>query len=91
MSKTKKRIQHKTQSPFQNYWIRNNYILIALGLLTLIIGFIIMGQGSWDNPVSLSVSPIILLLAYLIIFPLAILYKKKKNSKSEEADGSSES
>lgn len=65
-------------SPFKNYWERNNYILFGLGIVVVILGFILMSQGPWDNPVSLSFSPIVLLIAYVIIFPLSILYRKKK-------------
>ena len=90
MAKIKKRTKQSSQSPFRDYWSKNNYLLIGLGLLTLIIGFLIMGQGEWDNPISLTVSPIVLLLAYIVIFPLAILYKKKKNNQSEAANDSSQ-
>lgn len=73
----------KTESPFKNYWHKNNYLLLAAGLVTLIVGFYLMTFGPWDNPISLTVSPIILLVAYLIIFPVSILYKKKKNNGTD--------
>ena len=90
MAKIKKRTKHSSQSPFQDYWSKNNYLLLGAGLLALIIGFVLMGQGNWDNPISLTVSPLILLLAYLVIFPLAILYKKKKNNQNEVPNDSSQ-
>jgi len=83
MGKIKKKIKSTSHSPFKDYWEQKNYILIGIGLLVLIIGYVIMAQGSWDNPFSLNYSPIVLLIAYLIIFPLAILYKKKKNNQSD--------
>lgn len=64
-------------SPFSNYWKRENYIFLAIGIIFLIIGYIVMAQGKWDNSLSLSLSPIILLVAYLVLFPLAIFYKKR--------------
>ena len=74
-----------SESPFKNYWDKSNYLLLSVGVLVLIVGFYLMTFGPWDNPISLSVSPIVLLIAYLIIFPLSILYKKKKNhSKTED-------
>ncbi len=72
----------KSVSPFKNYWNKPNYIILGVGLAILIIGFYLMTFGPWDNPVSLTLSPLVLLIAYLIIFPLAILYKKKKDSGS---------
>jgi hypothetical protein len=80
MSKIKQKTkQTRTilKSPFKNYWDRNTIVLISIGMLLLITGFYFMGFTPFDNPVGLSYSPVILLIAYLIVFPLAILYKKK--------------
>ncbi len=74
--------KQKFTSPFKNYWSRRNYIILASGLVIVILGFILMAQGPWDNPISLSYSPIVLLIAYIIIFPLSIL-KSKNNSKPD--------
>ncbi|NJD22922.1 MAG: DUF3098 domain-containing protein [Melioribacter sp.] len=62
-------------SPFKDYWNKNNYILIAIGLVVLTLGYIFMAQGNWDSFFSLTISPITLLIAYIIIIPLAILLK----------------
>jgi len=70
-------------SPFRNYWTKENYNLLGFGILTVIIGFVLMSQGPWDNPLSLTVSPIVLLFAYFVIFPLSILYKKKNSSEKD--------
>lgn len=79
MSKIKSKskiVKRSFISPFKNYWTKTNYILGGIGFLVLLLGFFLMAQGPWDNPISLS--PIVLLLAYLIIFPLSILYRKRK-------------
>jgi uncharacterized membrane protein YesL len=65
-------------SPFANYWKKENYIFLGLGILSLILGYVLMGQGEWDNSLSLTISPIILLLAYLVFFPLSVFYQKRK-------------
>lgn len=65
-------------SPFSNYWQKENYIFLSLGIIALILGYTVMGQGEWDNALSLTISPIILLIAYLVFFPLSIFYKKRK-------------
>lgn len=86
MAKTRKSIRSqkkKALSPFKDYWSKENYYLIGLGFLILIIGFILMAQGSWNNPLSLTISPIVLLIAYLIVFPIAILYRKKKHNNNQ--------
>ena len=77
MAKIKRQKKRGFVSPFKNYWEKENYIFLAIGIILLVVGYILMGQGKWDNPLSLSVSPIILLIAYFVFFPLAIFYKKK--------------
>jgi len=83
--KTKTKKQNvRIVSPFNNYWSRENYILFGVGMAIVIIGFLLMAQGPWDNPLSLTVSPLVLLVAYLVVFPLSILYKKRKTTLSED-------
>ena len=60
---------------------KKNIILIGVGILLLIIGFICLATGPADNPVSLSVAPIILTIAYVVIIPLGILYNGKEKDK----------
>ena len=72
----------KLNSPFKNYWNRTNYIILGSGIVVLIFGFILMAQSPWNNPISLSYSPIVLLIGYIIIFPLSIL-KSKSSSKPD--------
>ncbi|MCX7798065.1 MAG: DUF3098 domain-containing protein [Melioribacter sp.] len=69
-------------SPFKDYWQKNNYIILITGLIFIIIGYILMAQDPWYNPLSLSVSPIVLLIAYLIIIPLSIIFTKKNSKKN---------
>lgn len=92
MVKDKKNIKEfkkPISSPFKDYWDKNNYFLIAIGLVTLTLGYILMAQGNWDSFFSLNISPITLLIAYIIIIPLAILLKssvliKKKTDVSSK-------
>jgi hypothetical protein len=81
MAKVKRKVKKEKKtfvSPFKDYWTKENYIIFAVGFIVVFIGFLLMSQGPYDNPVSLHISPIVLLVAYLIIFPLSILFKKKK-------------
>ena len=84
-----KEVKKSISSPFKDYWDKNNYILIATGLVILTLGYIFMAQGNWDSFFSLTISPITLLIAYIIIIPLAILLKssifiKKKTNVSSK-------
>ncbi len=62
---------------------RKNIILIAVGVLLLVIGFLCLATGPADNPISLSVAPIILVIAYMVVIPLGILFTDKKQDKQD--------
>lgn len=73
----------KILSPFYIYWDKTNYILLITGLVLLVIGFYLMSVGPWDSTASLVFSPIVLFIAYVLIFPAAILYRNKNKSKDD--------
>jgi len=80
-TKIKKRTIKQTKktsvSPFNIYWEKKNYYLLLLGLLVTIIGFYFLTIGPWDSFSSLVISPILLFIAYIIIFPLSIFLRKR--------------
>lgn len=49
-----------------------NYILMLVALAVMTIGYIIMDQNE------ISLSPILLIIAYLVIIPVSLLIKFKK-------------
>jgi len=59
---------------------RVNYILFISGIIMIILGYIIMASGETNSFQSLSLSPVILLIGYLILIPASLLYKEKNNS-----------
>lgn len=80
MAKSKKQIRQKLTSKKTAWRIplnQNNFKIFGLGLLLIIIGFIIMTIQPWDSIFALTISPIILLIAYFIVFPFGILTQKK--------------
>lgn len=78
--KTAKIVKKSLPSPFNIYWDKTNYLLFGLGLLLIIIGFYVMSLGEWDSTSSLVISPIILFIAFVIIIPSSIFYRKKSDS-----------
>ncbi len=60
-----------------------NLILIVVGVLLLVVGFLCLATGPAENPISLTVAPLVLCLAYLVIIPLGILWKGKKEDKKD--------
>ena len=71
--KAKKKKKQKAKLPFT----RKNYQLFGIGILTIIIGYIFLSIGPWNSFPSLTIAPIILVIGYLVIIPLAILYREK--------------
>lgn len=85
MSKSKKVVKQQKNipaSPFTIYWEKRNYYFLLLGIALLIIGFYLMSVGNWDIPITLIVSPIVLVISYFLIFPLSIFYRKKQINKN---------
>jgi len=86
MKKSKKKANKESRKHFiESLTIsKSNYLLFALGILVIIIGYFIMASGGTNSYKSLTLAPIILLIGYLVIVPAAILYKQKKSqSKSD--------
>jgi len=64
-------------SPFRAYWKKTNYLILVVGLIVLGIGFFLMSVDPWNSFSCLVLSPIVVMLAYLVIVPAAIWYKPK--------------
>ena len=54
---------------------RKNYLLFGVGVFVIIVGYLIMYTGDVNSFQSLVISPLLLLLGYLVIIPLALLKK----------------
>ncbi len=63
--------------------MKKNILLVSLGALLIVIGFVCLAQGPADNPVSLTVAPIILVFAYLVVVPIGILWNGKNQKKGD--------
>ncbi|PJA26164.1 MAG: hypothetical protein CO189_12190 [candidate division Zixibacteria bacterium CG_4_9_14_3_um_filter_46_8] len=57
----------------------SNYIIFAIGIAFVIIGFIALRLGS------LTLAPILLVLGYCVIIPIAIMYRCKKDDPEKSA------
>lgn len=71
-------------SPFKIYWSPLNYYILGIGIVFTIIGFYFMSIKPWDSTSSLFISPIILFIVYVIVFPLSILFRKKETENKED-------
>ena len=71
-------MENKNKKTLQFSWPykRKNYLLFGFGVFVIIMGYLIMYLGDVNSFQSLVISPLLLLLGYLVIIPVALLYKK---------------
>ena len=60
---------------------KENFIIIAIGIIDLIIGYFFLSQSPPDGTGPMVIAPILLVLGYCVIIPYGIL----KKPKSEES------
>lgn len=51
--------------------------MFGIGFVVLVLGYLALSVGPWDSFLSRTLAPIILLVGYLVIFPLAIFRSAK--------------
>jgi len=61
---------------------KENYILLGIGILILIVGYVFLTQGPWSSFSSRTLAPILLVFGYCVVIPYAIFYRKKKDKTS---------
>jgi len=57
-----------------------NFIYIGAGIAVLLLGFVLLSMGiytTWDNPLSVSVAPVVLVIGYCVVIPWAIMARPK--------------
>ncbi len=59
-----------------------NYIFLTIGVIVILAGFYALSQPPLMGTMPLVVAPILLILAYCIILPVAIMYRKKEKSNT---------
>jgi len=69
------RYKEKSVLPFS----KKNYILFAIGILVIAVGYITLGYGS------ITLAPILLVLGYCVIIPIAIIINGEKERPKEPA------
>ena len=60
-----------------------NYVLFGIGLALIIMGYIIMAAGEVNSFQSLTLAPIMLFIAYIIVIPAALIYRGKSSDVEE--------
>jgi len=82
----KKKQTKKTQKTLVWPFGKKNYILLAISLAVIVIGYICLASGDNPNaPITLTVAPIVLVIGYGMI-PFAILAKGRPEPNETETD-----
>jgi len=76
ISKTR-RVQVKQKKEISFPLEKTNFLILGLGIIVLIIGYVLMSENSVDGFLPTVVSPILLVLGYCVIIPYGILKKTK--------------
>jgi hypothetical protein len=58
-----------------------NYKLFGLCIVLLAVGYICLGQGPVTNHLSWSLAPVVLVLVYCVLIPIAIMARGKSEKK----------
>jgi hypothetical protein len=61
-----------------------NFKIFGICLALLLLGYVLLGQGPVDNPLSKTIAPIILVAVYCALIPYAILAGSKDNPGEKE-------
>lgn len=56
---------------------QTNVLLMLIGLAVIVVGYMLLGKGS------ITAAPILLVLGYCVIVPLAIVYRRRKEKAVE--------
>lgn len=72
----KPKLREKQPLPFG----KRNYAWFGIALLTIIVGYIFLGSGS------ITIAPILLVLGYCVLIPVAILLSPEKKVKAPPAE-----
>ena len=63
---------------------RRNYQIFFMGLGVIIAGYFVMATGSTYSFRSLTIAPLMLIVGYCVIVPLAILYRRREEGNKDK-------
>ncbi|MCB0712110.1 MAG: DUF3098 domain-containing protein [Ignavibacteriae bacterium] len=80
-------------------WGVPNLVGIGVGVVVIIIGYLLMNsavaadpltdKSQWNNSTSTALGPILLTIAYCVIIPVAIFWRKRDEASVVEHDSNS--
>jgi hypothetical protein len=62
---------------------KKNFVLLGAGALTIALGYALMSTGisedptKWNNPLAVSVAPLLLSIGYCVLIPMGLMARDK--------------
>lgn len=83
MAKVKEKDKKQNQETgFKFPLTRTNFLIIGLGVLVIVLGYIFMAlPEDPDAFMTRTLAPVMLVFAYLIIIPIGLFYREKKEQR----------
>ncbi|MFN5874918.1 MAG: hypothetical protein ACK45E_01445 [Ignavibacteria bacterium] len=88
MAKTASRVSTSRSSVnWKSPWNKQHYTYLGGAIAVIVAGFLLLAKGmysTWDDPLSVDVAPVVLVVGYCILVPLAIMRRNSSDSTSNE-------
>jgi hypothetical protein len=89
MAKSKSRTSISRPSvSWKSPWSTQHYTYLGAAIVVIVAGFLLLAKGmysSWDDPLSVDVAPVVLVVGYCILVPLAIMRRSSQNNTPSES------
>jgi hypothetical protein len=89
MATSKSRISaSRATVSWKSPWNAQHYTYIGAAIVVIVVGFLLLAKGmysSWDDPLSVDVAPVVLVVGYCILVPLAIMRKSWQHNPPSES------
>jgi uncharacterized membrane protein HdeD (DUF308 family) len=88
----KKVEEKKTKTPavpeklFGDPMSKRNQMVLAAAIVIIIIGFYALGQPPLNGFVSMTLAPILLVLGFLVLIPVGLLLRDKKQEPDQQGN-----
>ncbi len=66
---------------------RQNFVIMGVGLLVILAGYLTMLTGSVEGFLPIVVAPILLVVGYCVLIPIGILYRPGSKAGASGEDG----
>jgi len=85
--------KNKLTDLFKYPLTKSNYIILGIGLIAIVVGYLLLMtgiteepavvDGKWNNVFAVVIAPVVLVIGYCVLIPLAIMKVFKKEKETE--------